>query len=195
MPQPAVPPPLTEKSWHAWVLSFFAWPGVADLTGHDSLALCATKHGINPVEHGKNALPAVVEETSLSRKTSRSIPPTHVEASPSFTKWHTARHTVPAPARRKDGRTDGYTVVILRSLYISSSKISQVESCNTAHSTQPGNPVLSATAARYYIRHTYNLAAAQPRSNQQSIPALSISGAQSSEDNTPRPCPSDINPR
>lgn len=42
--------------------------GPFDLTGHDSLAPRATKHGINPVEHGKNALPAVVEETSLSQK-------------------------------------------------------------------------------------------------------------------------------
>lgn len=103
MPQPAVPPPLTEKSWHAWVLSFFAWPGVADLTGHDSLAPRATKHGINPVGHGKNALPAVVEETSLSRKTYRSIPPPTwkpARPSPSGTRF---RHL---PGERTDGRMD-----------------------------------------------------------------------------------------
>lgn len=79
-----------------------------------------------------------------------------------------------------------YNVFMLkRSLYsIVVQDLASSTSCNTAHSTQPGNPVLSATAGRYYVRHAYNLAAAQPRSNQQSIPSLSISGAQSSEDNT-----------
>ncbi|KAK0738290.1 hypothetical protein B0T18DRAFT_242841 [Schizothecium vesticola] len=112
-----------------------------------------------------------------------------------------ARHTVPAPGERTDGCTalSGNHGPCIHSQQVnftaSCPKILQVQAATLPIQRNSENPVSSATAARYYIRHAYNLAAAQARSNQQSIPSLSISGAQSSEDNPPRPCPSDINPR
>jgi hypothetical protein len=57
-------------------------PGAAELTGHDSLAPRATKHGINPVENEKNALPAVVEEKCVSKHPDQ------------FHTWEPVRHQV-----------------------------------------------------------------------------------------------------
>lgn len=159
---------------------------------------------------GKTPFPLSWKKQVCLKKTSRSIPPTHVEASPSFTKWHTARQTVPAPAQPKDGwMDDGCTVVsgnhgpcIVYScsrghFTASSSKILQVQRAatlpiqhnqETRSCRQPPVDTMSVTRT---ISLRLNHAAISSRYHPIPFQARNLPRITP----TPRPCPSDINPR